>query len=106
GRKIQFHGIGINRTAAARTMLLHPRDDLSSPCCVACRSRVPRDGTNSRSWRRERVFVIRTTGRKVGCQDVMVHKGRGVPATVNARKRLTAERASHGPVRRFSPGVG
>ena len=106
GREIQLHGIWINWPAPACAMLLHPRNDFSSPCRIGRRPHIARNGTNCWHWRRNRLVIIR----KIGCKNVvvrlMVNQGRGVPASVDARSRLTAERASHGPVRRFSPGAG
>src|SRR5882724_9762772 len=102
GRKIQLHRIGIGRTAAPRTMLPDPRDDFSSPRRVGRRPSLARNCTNRCHWRRKRLLFIR----KYVLVRQVVHKGRGVPERVDARRRLTAKRASHGPVRRFSPGAG
>jgi hypothetical protein len=101
-RKIEFHRVGIGWTTAARAMLLHPRYNLPSPRRIGGRSLIARNGAHGCRWRRERL-PIRTKG---VVARLVIHQGRGVPASVNARKRITAEMASHGPIRRFSPGAG
>ena len=63
--KIQLHGIGINRAAPARAMLLHARDNLSSPCRIGRRSRLARHCTNRR---RKRLLV----SSKIGSKDLVI----------------------------------
>jgi hypothetical protein len=90
-REIQLHGVWIDRAAAPRAMLLHPRNYLLPPGQIGRRAMCSR--SNGRRSGRE--------ARSVAVNHFMVKKGRGVPLTMNARERLTANRASHEQVRRF-----
>ena len=70
--KIQFHGIGINRTASARAMLLDPRDNFSSPRRIGRGARLAR---NCADWRCERLLVTSKIGSKHVVVGLVVYQG-------------------------------
>jgi hypothetical protein len=70
--KIQFHGVGINRAAPARAMLLHPRNNFSSPRRIGRGARLAR---NCADWRRGRQLVISQIGRKDVVVRLVVYQG-------------------------------
>jgi hypothetical protein len=55
-------------------MLLHPRDNLSSPRRISRSSRLARDSANWGRWRRKRLLITSKIGSKGVMVRLMVHK--------------------------------
>jgi hypothetical protein len=74
-RKIQFHGVGINRTASPRAMLLYAGDNLSSPRRIGRRAGLARNCANGRRRRRKRLLITSKIAGKNVVVRLMVHQG-------------------------------